>query len=208
VAVTLRDARRGDEMAVAGVHVRSWQEAYRGLMPGEFLDALEPGDRARTYEFEGGSGAPTTVVAVALADGVGGAGDGDDPSLTNSGEVRSGSSPSPVDRAPEGSGQPVVGFVTFGPSRDADTVGLGEIYALYVDPGRYEAGVGRTLMAHARRRLKEQGFEAAVLWVLLGNERAARFYEREGWVPDGAVREEEPYGITSNVRRFQLKTLD
>jgi ribosomal protein S18 acetylase RimI-like enzyme len=208
VAVELRDARKGDELAVAVVHVRSWQEAYRGLMPGEFLDALEAGDRAGTYEFEGGEGAPTTVVAVGSVDGGGGAGDGDDPSLTNSGEVRSGSSPSPVDRAPEGSGGRIIGFVTFGPSRDADAVGLGEIYALYVDPGRYEAGVGRTLMAHARRRLKEQGLEAAVLWVLLGNERAASFYEREGWEPDGAVREEEPYGITSNVRRFQLKKLD
>jgi ribosomal protein S18 acetylase RimI-like enzyme len=202
VAVTLRDARRGDELAVAGVHVRSWQEAYRGLMPAEFLAGLDPRDRAGRYEFESGGGAPTTVVAV------GEAGDGDDPSLTNSGEVRSGSSPSPVDRAPEGSGEPVIGFVTFGPSRDEDTVGMGEIYALYVDPGRYEGGTGRMLMAHARRRLKKQGFEAAVLWVLQGNERAANFYEREGWAADGAVREEEPYGITSNVRRFQLKTLD
>ena len=87
-------------------------------------------------------------------------------------------------------------------------MGMGEIYALYVDPGRYEGGVGRMLMAHARRRLKEQGFEAAVLWVLIGNDRAASFYEREGWRPDGAVREEEPYGITSHVRRFQLKKLD
>jgi ribosomal protein S18 acetylase RimI-like enzyme len=195
VAVTLRDARRGDELAVAEVHVRSWQEAYRGLMPAEFLDALDPRDRAGRYAFEGGAGAPTTVVAVAPVDGRGGAGDGDDPSLTNCGEVRSGSSPSP--------GEPVLGFVTFGPSRDQDAVGMGEIYALYVDPGRYEAGLGRMLMAHARERLKEQGFGAAVLWVLVGNERAARFYEREGWTADGATREEEPYGIVSNVRRFR-----
>jgi ribosomal protein S18 acetylase RimI-like enzyme len=208
VAVELRDARKGDELAVAGVHVRSWQEAYRELMPSEFLAGLDPRDRAGRYEFEAGEGAPTTVVAVAPVDDGGEVGDGDDPSLTNSVEVRSGSSPSPVDRAPEGSGGAVVGFVTFGPSRDPDTVGLGEIYALYVDPGRYEGGVGRMLMAHARRRLKEQGFEAAVLWVLLGNERAASFYEREGWKPDGATREEEPYGITSNVRRFHLEELD
>jgi ribosomal protein S18 acetylase RimI-like enzyme len=87
-------------------------------------------------------------------------------------------------------------------------VGLGEIYALYVDPGRYEGGVGRMLMAHARRRLKEQGFEAAVLWVLQGNERAASFYEREGWAADGVVREEQPYGIVSHVRRFHLEELD
>jgi ribosomal protein S18 acetylase RimI-like enzyme len=200
VAVTLRDARRGDELAVAGVHVRSWQEAYRELMPAEFLAELDPRDRAGRYEFEGGPEAPTTVVAVAPVDDGGGAGDGDDPSLTNSVEVRSGSSPSPV--------EPVVGFVTFGPSRDRDTVGMGEIYALYVDPGRYEGGVGRMLMAHARRRLKEQGFEAAVLWVLLGNERAASFYEREGWKADGATREEQPYEIVSNVRRFHLEELD
>jgi ribosomal protein S18 acetylase RimI-like enzyme len=208
VAVTLRDARRGDEFEVAGVHVRSWQDAYRELMPADFLAALDPRDRAKRYEFEGGEEAPTTVVAVAPVEDVGGAGDGDDPSLTNSGEVRSGSSPSPVERAPGGSGDAVVGFVTFGPSRDRDTVGMGEIYALYVDPGRYEGGVGRMLMAHARRRLKEQGFEAAVLWVLQGNERAASFYEREGWVADGAVREEQPYGIVSHVRRFHLGELD
>jgi ribosomal protein S18 acetylase RimI-like enzyme len=200
VAVTLRDARRGDELAVAQVHVRSWQDAYRELMPAEFLAGLDPRDRAARYKFEAGEGAPTTVVAVAPVDGRGGVGDGDDPSLTNCGEVRSGSSPSPV--------EPVIGFVTFGPSRDRDTVGLGEIYALYVDPGRYEGGVGRTLMAHARQRLKEQGFEAAVLWMLLGNERAASFYEREGWVADGATREEQPYEIVSHVRRFQLRTLD
>jgi ribosomal protein S18 acetylase RimI-like enzyme len=170
VAVTLRDARRGDELAVAEVHVRSWQEAYRELMPAEFLAALDPRDRAQRYEFEGEEAAPTTVVAVAA-----GAGDV----------------------------EPVVGFVTFGRSRDEDTVGMGEIYALYVDPARYEGGLGRMLMAHARRRLKEQGFEAAVLWVLSGNERAATFYEREGWRPDGATRVEEPYGIVSNVRRFR-----
>jgi ribosomal protein S18 acetylase RimI-like enzyme len=170
MAVELRDARCGDELAVAEVHVRSWQEAYRELMPEEFLDGLDPRDRARRYTFEGGAEAPTTVVAIA--------------------------------------GGAVVGFVTFGPSRDEDAVGMGEIYALYVDPGCHRGGVGRLLMAHARRRLKEQGFAAAVLWVLQGNERAASFYEREGWKPDGATREEEPYGITSNVRRFHLGGLD
>jgi ribosomal protein S18 acetylase RimI-like enzyme len=200
MAVELRDARRGDELAVAEVHVRSWQEAYREIMPADFLAALDPRDRARRYEFEGGEEAPTTVVAVAPVDGLGGARDEDDPSLTNSGEVRPGSSSSPV--------EPVIGFVTFGPSRDEDTVGMGEIYALYVDPGRYEGGVGRMLMAHARRRLKEQGFDAAVLWVLIGNDRAASFYEREGWVADGAERFEQPYEIVSHVRRFHLRTLD
>jgi ribosomal protein S18 acetylase RimI-like enzyme len=194
VPVTLRDARRGDELAVAEVHVRSWQEAYRELMPAEFLAALDPRDRAGRYTFDAGPDGPRTVVAVSV-DGVGEGGDGDDPSLTNRGDVRPGSSPSPGER--------VIGFVTFGPSRDRDAIGSGEVYALYVDPERYAGGVGRLLMAEARRRLVEMGFEAAVLWVLQGNDRAASFYEREGWRPDGATREEQPYGIVSNVRRFR-----
>jgi hypothetical protein len=58
-------------------------------------------------------------------------------------------------------------------------------------------------MAEARRRLHDAGFAEAILWVLQGNDRAARFYEGEGWVPDGATREEQPYGIVSNVSRFR-----
>ena len=36
--------------------------------------------------------------------------------------------------------------------------------------------------------------DAALLWVLEGNDRAARFYEREGWRRDGATSVEQPYG--------------
>jgi GNAT superfamily N-acetyltransferase len=230
VAITLRDARRGDELAVAELHVRSWQEAYRELMPAEFLAALDPWERAQRYEFEGREEAPRTVVAVVLGEegtgdglsttrGEEGIGDGlpttrgeegtgDDPSLTNSVEVRSGSSPVPFDRAEGGSPggghtEAIVGFATFGPSRDADASGLGEIYALYVDPESYGGGTGRLLMAEARRRLHDAGMNEAILWVLRGNKRAQRFYEREGWKPDGATRLEQPYGIVSNVARFR-----
>ncbi|HTR76083.1 MAG TPA: GNAT family N-acetyltransferase [Solirubrobacterales bacterium] len=193
MALAVRAARPGDEAAVAEVHVRSWQEAYKELMPAEFLAALDPRERAARYEFGGGEEAPTTLVAVE----VGEEGSGVTPSLTNSVEVRSGVTPDPVERAP------LVGFVTFGSSRDEDARGLAEIYALYVDPERYGGGVGRLLMAEARGRLAELGFEAAVLWVLRGNERARSFYRREGWSPDGTSRVEQPYGIVSTVDRFR-----
>jgi GNAT superfamily N-acetyltransferase len=165
MAIAIREARPGDEMAVAEVHVRSWQEAYRELMPAEFLAGLDPRDRAGRYTF--GAAEPTTLIAA------------------------------------EDGADAVLGFATFGASRDEDVAGLGEVYALYVDPVRYERGVGRTLMAAARERLCEAGFAEAVLWVLRGNERAERFYEREGWEPDGTTRIEEPYGIVSSVRRFR-----
>jgi GNAT superfamily N-acetyltransferase len=170
MAVELREARRGDEAAVADVHVRAWQEAYRGLIPDEFLDALDPADRARTYTFEASDpAAPRTVVAVEAGGGA----------------------------------ETIVGFATVCPSRDEDARGVGEVVALYVDPDRYQGGVGRLLMAEARRRLREAGFTDALLWVLDGNDRAADFYEREGWAPDGATRVEHPYGVVSNVRRLR-----
>lgn len=50
--LTLRRAVAGDELAVAAVHVRSWQAAYAGLLPAEGLAALTPADRARRYTFE------------------------------------------------------------------------------------------------------------------------------------------------------------
>lgn len=174
MAIGVREARRGDELRVAEIHVRAWQEAYRGLIADEFLDALDPRDRAARYAFgASGSAGPATLLAV---------------------------------EEEEGEGEEVVaGFVTFGASRDEDAPGRGEVYALYVDPDRYRGGVGRLLMAAARRRLREAGFAEAILWVLRGNERAARFYEREGWNRDGATRVEQPYGVRSTVDRFRRR---
>jgi RimJ/RimL family protein N-acetyltransferase len=36
--------------------------------------------------------------------------------------------------------------------------------------------------------LAARGYEAVVLWHFVGNDRAARFYERAGLSPDGARR--------------------
>ena len=60
----LRPAKMQDGMDVARVHVRSWQAAYCGLLPAEYLDALKPEDRAARYVFENPDTAkPWTIVA-------------------------------------------------------------------------------------------------------------------------------------------------
>jgi ribosomal protein S18 acetylase RimI-like enzyme len=46
----LRLAEPEDAMDVARVHVRSWQQAYRGLLPDEYLDGLRAADRAARYD--------------------------------------------------------------------------------------------------------------------------------------------------------------
>ena len=47
----LRPAEPVDAMAVARVHVRSWQVGYRGLLPDAYLDGLRAEERAERYDF-------------------------------------------------------------------------------------------------------------------------------------------------------------
>ena len=60
----LRPAAPDDAMAVARVHVRAWQVAYRGLMPEAYLSGLRPEERAARYDFASLDPArPRTLVA-------------------------------------------------------------------------------------------------------------------------------------------------
>jgi GNAT superfamily N-acetyltransferase len=60
----LRPAEPNDAIAVARVHVRSWQAAYRTLMPDDYLDQLRPEDRAQRYAFDSPDPLqPWTIVA-------------------------------------------------------------------------------------------------------------------------------------------------
>lgn len=85
-------------------------------------------------------------------------------------------------------GATVCGLVTTGLCRDDDLTNLGELMAIYVDPAYLRTGVGRLLMSAARTRLRSVGVTTAVLWVVDGNARARRFYERDGWHCDGTRR--------------------
>lgn len=85
-------------------------------------------------------------------------------------------------------GSAICGLVTTGLCRDTDVPNFGELMAIYVDPAYVRTGVGRLLMTAARERLRGVGVAGAVLWVLDGNVRARRFYERDGWRFDGACR--------------------
>ena len=68
--VEIRPARIGDAPQIALVHVRSWQGAYRGLLPQEYLDGLDPAQRAGGWERILAAGAgPRSGVVVAGGDG-------------------------------------------------------------------------------------------------------------------------------------------
>ena len=186
---TIRPAEVPDALAVAEVHVAGWQWGYRDVLPADLLSNLDATERAER------------LLAI-LAD----------PERTAS--VRLAES--------EGA---VVGFVSSGPTRDPDAPevisggggtggagatgadgpggagGTGEVYALYVAEAAAGTGVGPALLGTAVADLGDRGFRHATLWVLDSNARARRFYEREGWRPDGATKSENFRGhVLSEVR--------
>ncbi|WP_431041502.1 N-acetyltransferase family protein [Streptomyces sp. P1-3] len=87
----------------------------------------------------------------------------------------------------------VAGWACFGPYRERDLPsGDAELYALYARPELVGTGVGRALLGETLARVTERGFPRLRLWVLKGNARARRFYERAGFTPDGG---EESYDV-------------
>jgi GNAT superfamily N-acetyltransferase len=95
----------------------------------------------------------------------------------------------------------VVGFVWIGDSRDAPDEG--ELFAIYVMPDAWGSGAGRGLMALARLELR-CAYPTSMLWVLEDNPRARRFYEREGWVLDGASKTDQFLRTEVTEVRYRL----
>jgi ribosomal protein S18 acetylase RimI-like enzyme len=71
-------------------------------------------------------------------------------------------------------------------TRDGDIAGFvmfkgDEVYQFYVAAGARGTGVAGTLMDDAERELAARGVAIAWLACAIGNDRAARFYEKRGW---------------------------
>lgn len=101
------------------------------------------------------------------------------------------------DRAP-------TGVVSFEPSliRGEDVAGERTAYLrlIAVDPSRWGSGLGSDLMQWAVGAMESSGFTDAYLWCGESNARARRFYEREGWQPDGRRREHQDWGPMLSYR--------
>jgi GNAT superfamily N-acetyltransferase len=78
------------------------------------------------------------------------------------------------------------------------------VYAIYVDPPSWGTGAGRALMDAAVAHLRGYGLTPVRLWALDGNERAARFYRRYGFVADGATGTDPLGGGEVPTIRFTL----
>jgi ribosomal protein S18 acetylase RimI-like enzyme len=177
----IRPATAGDATQIALIHVRSWQEAYRGLVPQDYLDHLDPADRvARWRRHIQGTDWSRSGVLVAPA--------GDEPAGATT--------PAHAELA---------GFVSYGPSRDADAdpAVIGEVSTIYVLAEAWGRGLGRRLMSGAVEHLTSAGYSQATLWVLPANARARRFYAAAGWSEDAAVQEDSSLGFPLTEVRYR-----
>ena len=76
-----------------------------------------------------------------------------------------------------------------------------ELYQLYLSAAARGSGVAAALIADAEARLAERGVETAWLACAIGNERAARFYEKCGWHRVGTMVSE----LETSEGEFQLE---
>ncbi len=84
-------------------------------------------------------------------------------------------------------GERVVGFAGYGAYRDDTLPGCGEVFSIYVLAEYHGMRVGYGLMKAACEMLKD--YQRVAVWVLKGNERAIRFYEKFGFRFDGCEQE-------------------
>jgi ribosomal protein S18 acetylase RimI-like enzyme len=80
-----------------------------------------------------------------------------------------------------------------------------ELCQLYVAAGSRGTGAAVALIDDAESRMRDAGTETAWLACAVGNERAARFYEKRGWHRTGTALHEpdDSGGIVFQVWRYE-----
>jgi ribosomal protein S18 acetylase RimI-like enzyme len=186
VPIEIRPATAADEPIITRIRREAWFAAYAQIIDPEIIERV-------TAPRAGPSAAPppdrTSLVAVAS---------------------------SGADVADAGV---IVGYASFGPERTVASVasvgsgtppgalspaGLagetGELYSLYVAPAHWSTGAGRALTDAALDGLRAAGYRRVVLWTLIENARARRFYDKAGFAPDGAINVLTALGQVEELR--------
>lgn len=173
--VVIRAGSAADAAQVAAVQREGWLAAYDGIIAAEIIDRVTaPDGGARVRQSFRTRPWQHMLVAV------------------------SGGGEPPGRDADQASG--VVGYASFGPETDVlgapwphplsaagQDGSVAELYALYVRPAWWSTGTGRALIERVLARTSGAGYRSIMLWVLRDNLRARGFYERAGFLPDGAT---------------------
>lgn len=149
--VRIRPARLDDAPAIAAVHIRAWQTAYRGIVPDSYLDTMDLA--AREVRWQERLAHPSESEFTFVAE------------LTGHLKETPGT---------------IIGFASGGPERHVVAGYDGELYAIYLLPEHRGMGIGRRLVAATAEWLSERGTRSLVIWVLKDNVKGRAFYEALG----------------------------
>jgi ribosomal protein S18 acetylase RimI-like enzyme len=158
--MNIRQPTPADIPDLARIHVAGWQAAYGGLVGQDYLDS----QNCAEYEGNWTRWLESPDFSALIAHD----GDGKAAGFVSFGRLRT----------------PPPGMSPIRPLYAA------EIYALYILPEYWRAGLGRQLLAAAAENLKERKLRSLCLWVLEGNTRAVAFYKALGGQKCGTKRVE------------------
>ena len=97
----------------------------------------------------------------------------------------------------------VIGFVGYGACRDESLTEAGEVGAIYILKEYYDKKIGYALMRAALEKLSE--YKRIAVWVLEGNHRAIKFYERCGFRFDGTKKQIKLGTMNTEIRMILTK---
>jgi ribosomal protein S18 acetylase RimI-like enzyme len=155
--VVIRAAALDDAGAIAAVHVASWRDSYRGMIPDAVLDGPMLDERLPMWRQVLSSAPAGRLVLVATE--------------------------RPPDGAPTPEAPRILGFASAGRTRGRWATGGrfdAEIYTLYGAGTWRGQNLGCRLIASAALRLELFGHDSVMLWTLHDNAPARAFYERLG----------------------------
>ncbi len=163
----IREAGPGDASRIAGMHVRSWLQAYQSFAPAAYLHSLDQ-DAHRLAYWQPRLEAPRegSQTWIAFLAGI------------PAGFVNN----EPPKEAPA-------------PWEDVPA-GCGWLYHIHLAPEFRGRGIGAALFRHSMAAFAADGVREAVLWVYEENGPSRAFYERMGWRADG-TRVERPLAWVS-----------
>ncbi len=82
----------------------------------------------------------------------------------------------------------IAGYATFGPARDDDLDGIGELRSLFLDPAHWGSEAAWLLVQDGCDWLAWAGYSKVVVWSFHANDRANAFYARQGFRLEGEER--------------------
>lgn len=74
----------------------------------------------------------------------------------------------------------IIGYAMCGIERESKDPSIGELYGIYIIEEHQNKGIGRLLFNEVSNKLSELNFNTMIIWVLLENYQARKFYELMG----------------------------